>query len=393
MTVSAAVMTEKGTGPIATIQLIGDSAGELLKKIFVTSGKKPPAFQTSKILVGRIKDNNQTIDHVTIGCHAENDFAIHCHGNPIIVENIMKLLAENGAALVSSEKLLTETLSNQKNTNTIAIEAKLAIPKAKTLQGSKIIANQIDNGLNKTVQHWLSNIDSLSTEQINSKARKILEQSKTAELIINGCDIALIGPPNTGKSTLLNFLAGRQKAIVTNIKGTTRDYVTAQCDIGPLHINLIDTAGMDEKLLENSDSIDKASQQKSFDILKQADMILLVLDITQPADQLDTNLLKKISGKKILTVLNKSDLPAKLNIKELPEILTNPTKISAETGTAIETLKEKIIKITDTEDFDLHAPVCFTTRQNDLLTQLATAQSKTKITSAITELLNAQLPV
>lgn len=392
MTVSAAVMTDKGTGPIATIQLAGNAI-DLLKKIFTPVGKKTINFQTGKILVGYIKDKDKSIDQVTIGCESENNFAIHCHGNPIIVENIMKLLAENGVTLVSRENLLTEILSEQKNTDTIAIEAKLTIPKAKTLQGSKIIANQIDNGLNKTARQWLSDIDSLSIEQINLQARQILEKSKTANLIINGCQIAIIGPPNTGKSTLLNLLAGRQKAIVTDIEGTTRDYVTAQCNITPLHIELTDTAGLDEKLFTDSDSIDKASQQKSFEILKQADVLLLVLNITQPMDQLDGSLLEKISNKKILTVLNKCDLPAKLDTKKLPQILTDSLKISAKTGNGIENLKEKIINITDTADFDLHTPVCFTTRQNRFLNQLAGIKSKTKAISVITKLLNGRLSV
>ena len=392
MTVSVAVMTDKGTGPIATIQLAGNAI-DLLKKIFTPTNKKTISLAAGKILVGCIKDNGHTIDQVTIGCESENNFAIHCHGNPIIVENIMKLLAESGAALVSRENLLTEILSEQKDTNTIAIEAKLTIPKAKTLQGSKVIANQIDNGLNKIARHLLTEIDSISIEQINSQARQILEKSNIANLIINGCQIALIGPPNTGKSTLLNLLAGRQKAIVTDIEGTTRDYVTAQCNITPLHIELTDTAGLDEKLFTDSDSIDKASQQKSFEILKQADVLLLILDISQSAEQFDTSLLERIAGKKIITVLNKCDLSAKLETKKLPKILTSHVQISAKTGDGIENLKEKIIQITDAADFDLHTPVCFTARQNKLLTELTTTKSKTKMTSIITELLNGRLSV
>ncbi|GAI47024.1 unnamed protein product, partial [marine sediment metagenome] len=156
--------------------------------------------------------------------------------------------------------------------------------------------------------------------------------SQTAKLIIAGCTMVIAGPPNSGKSTLLNCICGKQKAIVTDIKGTTRDWVSAKCQIGSLSAELIDTAGLDEKLAATPENIlAKKSQEKTARILEQADLVLLVLDNSQPIDQLDGRLIEKITGKlvlseaegKILTVLNKSDLPAKLNAAKLPQIFAD----------------------------------------------------------------------
>ena len=399
MTVYAAVMTGKGTGAISTVQVFGDSAEAIVKKIFTPAGTKPAKFKTGEIMLGKITDGNETIDQVTIGCEGPKTFAINCHGNPLIVADIMQLLQRCGAKLLTAEQLLTKIISAQKPINTIALEAKLAQMKAKTIQGTKIITNQIEAGLSKKAAEWLRNIDAVSLKQISAEAERILENSRTAKLIIAGCTVALIGPPNSGKSTLLNYLAGRDKAIVTDIKGTTRDWVEAVCRIESLSLRLIDTAGLDEKLPAPKDTIEKAAQKKSVQILEQADLVLLVLDNSQTSDQLDERLVEKIAEKLVLICLNKSDLPAKFDTRKfirrggLPETLSNIVQISAKEGTGIEDLLEKIREITGVADFDLKTAVCFTDIQENLLQQLTSAKSKQQATSIITELLNGRLRV
>ncbi len=204
MSVFAAVMTGKGTGAISTIQVFGDRAGAVVKKIFKPAGKKPAKFKPGKILLGTICDGTETIDQVTIGCEGPHSFAINCHGTPLIVEMIMQLLQRCGAKLLTAEQLLYKILSAQKSINTIALEAKLTQPRARTIEGTKIIANQIDAGLSKKIAEWLENIDTISLNEIVADAERILENSQTAKLIIQGCTAVIAGPPNTGKSTLLN---------------------------------------------------------------------------------------------------------------------------------------------------------------------------------------------
>jgi tRNA modification GTPase len=393
MSTFAAAMTGLGTGAISTIQIFGDSAEAIIKKVFKPAGTKPLEFMTGEILVGTISDGSKVIDQVTIGCEGPDTFAINCHGNPLIVEMIMQLLGRHGAALLTSEQLLEKILTAQQPTNTIAVEAKLAQAKASTLQGTKIILNQIDAGLTKKARGWLENIDEISFDTIKTEAAQILQKSQTAKLIIYGCTAVLAGPPNSGKSTLLNCLAGRQKAIVTDIKGTTRDWISARCRIGPLSVKLIDTAGLDEKPKGTENNIDKSAQKKTVEILEWADIVLLVLDNSQPAEGINEQLSEKIGSKKIITVLNKSDLPTQFDAGRLPEILSNTVHISAKEGTGIEKLSEKIIKTTGAVFFDLREPICFTDRQEKLFKKLSNVNSNHQAASIITELLNSQLSV
>jgi tRNA modification GTPase len=394
MSTFAAVMTGKGTGAISTIQVFGDSAEALIKKVFIPTAGKAAYFKRGKILLGQITNGARTIDQVVIGCESSHSFAINCHGNPLIVADIMKLLARHGATLITAQELLTKILSTQKYVNTIELEAKLAQPKAKTIEGTKIIANQIDAGLSKEAKRWLQNLNAMSLKDISADAGQILEAGQKAKLIIAGCTIVLSGPPNTGKSTLLNCLAGRQKAIVTDIKGTTRDWVSARCKIAPLSAEIIDTAGLDERLPATSkETIEKLSQQKIAEVLERADLVLFVLDNSRTDEQLDDLLLEKIADKRILAVLNKSDLPAELDARKLPQALANTVQVSAKFGTEIENLLKKIREISGVAGFDLHAPVCFTDRQQNLLKKLQKADSKPQAASIITELLNGPLNV
>jgi tRNA modification GTPase len=389
----AAVMTGTGTGAISTIQIFGDSAEAVMLRIFKQTGARPAEFEGGEILLGTIGDASKVIDQVTISCEGPDTFAINCHGNPLIVEMIMQLLRRHGAALLTTEQLLEKILTAQKPNGSIAAEAKIAQAKARTLLGTKIIANQIDDGLTKKARGWLENIDVTSLDTIKTEAVEILQKSQAAKLIIYSCTAVLTGPPNSGKSTLLNCMAGRQKAVVTDIKGTTRDWVSARCRIGPLSVKLIDTAGLNEKLQGNLGSIDESAQKKTVEILERADVVLLVLDNSRPAEEFKEQLLRKISSKKIITVLNKSDLPAQFDAGRLPEILSNTVQISAKKGTGIEKLSEKIIKTIGVENFDLQEPVCFTPRQENLLKKLTTVTSKQQTVSIITELLNGQLSV
>lgn len=371
----AAVLTGKVTGAISTVHVCGENAESVIKKIFKPVSVKQLQFETGQILLGTIHDNSKKIDQVTIGCEGPSSFAIHCHGNPLIVEMIIQLLKKQGVQILSDEQFQIKLLSSQGQANTIATEAKVAQSKALTLEGAKIIMNQVDLGLSKVLHEWLSNINSLSLDVIKKQADDILQNSSIAKLIISGCKTILTGPPNTGKSTLLNCLSGRQKSIVTDISGTTRDWVTAQCQIDSLSLELIDTAGLDENLSVSNNTIENASQKKTLELISQADLIILVLDGGRDIE-FDYNIFKELANKKILTVLNKSDLTQNFNINKIPDFLSNIVRISAKKQTGIENLLSSIRQTLGINDFDIHTPICFTDRQKMLL-------EKVKITESI----------
>lgn len=362
MTFSAAVMTGPAAGAIATVQLTGDTAHAMLARIFRSANAKPPQFETGRILLGHIVDGDESIDQVAIGCEGPESFAIHCHGNPLIVETIMKLLERHGANLMSPQRLLVASGSG----DSIADEARLALATVKTLAGARLIAN---GGLSRKLRQWRQQLESGSLGDIPSEARRILHDSETARLLIEGCTIALIGPAGAGKSTLLNTLAGREKAIVTGVKGTTRDWISAEIHLPPLAVTLIDTAGF----VAAGDGIDQAAQIRSLDILDRADIVLLVFDATEPMVEIDAVLQARLSTKKVIPILNKADLPEALQPNTLPAFAHAPIHISAKQGTGIDELVAAVVDATGTAALPPQAPVAFTCRQRNLLERLSIA--------------------
>ena len=298
---------------------------------------------------------------------------------------IMELLAAKGANLVDVEEIVKESIAAESQ-NAIAAEAKLHQLKAATIQGVRLIANQIDVGLARTADNWLNDFDALPPETITDQAKDILARSTSAKVIVDGCNAVIAGPPNSGKSTLLNCLAGTQKAIVTDIAGTTRDWVSATCRFGPLLVELTDTAGLDQAIIKESD-VDEQAQKRALELLNDCDIILHVIDGSTPVpiEQLKTD-------KPVLTVINKSDLGCAIDENTYLDSASS-VQISAKNETGIEELTDKIQTVLGVSGFDASLPVCFTERQRRLLTQLAAVNDKTSAKSLITELLSGPVCV
>ena len=192
-------------------------------------------------------------------------------------------------------------------------------------------------------------------EQIAAEAEDILRHSEPARLIISGCTIALVGPPNTGKSTLLNTLAGREKAIVSDIRGTTRDWVSAEIHIPPLAATIIDTAGLDPAIAAVG-GIDQAAQQKSIEIIERADLVLLVLDPSQPAEQLAESVVRQLRRQEEWSPSSTRPICRRSSIRAVCRRICGDTvQISAKQGTGIDDLIRAIHRVCGVADFDLHA--------------------------------------
>jgi small GTP-binding protein len=359
------VLTGKGFGAIGSILLHGPGVNSILSQVFTPT----VSFQTGSIFHGRIIENGQILDQVVIGCEEENRFVIHCHGNPILVQKIVQLFVRTGAQLTDLENAVSkdfDTLLKQ--------EAYAEQLKAVTIEGVKIIQFQINGGLSATIKGWLD--DSVSMEKIQEQCRRILDRSRIARRIIHGVKIVLAGPANSGKSTLLNTLAGSEKAIVSEIAGTTRDWVSVFIHTGPLRAEIIDTAGLGRDAVR--DAVDKEAQQRTLELIHQCDCILGIEDCMNPSK---TDYSFPL-GIPVIEVWNKSDLSG----GKLPQAESGAVRISAKTGEGIENLLNEIQRRLQVCDFDPAMPVVFTTRQKKLLQAMIESKEKGPLRQLLTEI-------
>ncbi|MHC5154864.1 MAG: GTPase [Planctomycetota bacterium] len=329
-----------------------------------------------KILHGSIVDNHRVIDEVVVGCEGEGRFVIHCHGNPLLVEQIVTLLQSNGAILIDADSFAAKN----KFSTMIEAEARLAMRKSATLVGVKLLQSQIDGGLSMWAKGMLEQTNSLDTEAIKQQCRDILEQSVIARRIIEGVRIVIAGPPNSGKSTLLNCLGGQKHVIVSDTAGTTRDWVsvTARLGDGLLCAEFIDTAGLDE-ILAGNDKIEQSAQAITRELLESCDLVLYVRDITQQAIG-DRQWAEDTIQAPVIYVNNKCDLaqePGNAGIQEREHL-----SVSAKDNKGIDVLAREVLDRLGVVDFDVTNPAAFTERQCSLLLAIINAgQQPEKILS------------
>jgi tRNA modification GTPase len=384
MTALASVITAKAPAAIAIIEVFGSSAAEVVNRIFKTSSGKTITYEIGTIYTGDIIENGEIVDNVVVASADENSIEISCHGNPLILEMTMAALKNAGAQLTDTEKFIEYKLSAIGRKNTIEIETEMQKLKAVSIKGVKALA---ENDLAEVIADWLERIDSIKIEMINEKCKQILTAGRSVKYLIYPCKAVIAGAPNSGKSTLLNCLAGRQKALVTDIAGTTRDWVSATLTVGEFVVEVFDTAGLDESLMPAS-LIDAESQRRSLDLLGRCDIVLLVIDLQNPLSNFNMDILKR-SGKKIVAVFNKSDVPASINKPELDIETEASVSISAINGEGIEELSTAIQQTLLCNE-SRSKTFCFTQRQIYILEKLETVDKINKAKDLLTELLIAK---
>ena len=371
-----AISTALGVGAISIIRVSGKDAIKIVNGI--TKRKKLDKVESHTINYDYIVDGDDVIDEVLISVMKaprtftmEDVVEINAHGGISTTNYILKLLLKNGCRLAEPGEFTKRAFLNGRIDLTEA-EGVMDLINAKTDKSHKLAINQLNGKTSNLIKELrqdiieiLANIEvnidypeyedivDLKTKDIGpkmdnlmKKINKILNDSNNAILINDGIKTSIIGKPNVGKSSLLNRLLNEDKAIVTDIEGTTRDIVEGKISLDGLLLNIIDTAG----IRETDNLVESIGVKKSLELIDNSDLILYVLNNNTELSDSEKEILDKLKDKNYIIVINKSDLPNKL---VLPEGIKNVVQISALNDTGIDELKAKIKEIYNLEEIEV----------------------------------------
>ena len=343
----AAISTAQGVGAIAIIRVSGSRAIEIVDSIF--SNKNMKFADTHTIHYGYILDDSEIIDEVLVSLMrapksftTEDVVEINSHGGISTTNKILELLLVKGARLALPGEFSKRAFLNGRIDLTEA-EGIIDLINSKTDISRKIALNQLNGKANDMIRKLrdelvqiISNIEvnidypeyedieEVTTHkikknlfEIENKLKKIINQSKSGEILVNGIKTVIVGRPNVGKSSLLNRLIGEEKAIVTDVKGTTRDSVEAILTIDNIILNLIDTAGIHD----TDDIVESIGVDKSLQLIDQADLILFVVNFNEKLNEDDYKIIDKLDGKNYITIVNKIDLEKKIDYTNLKNVV------------------------------------------------------------------------
>lgn len=366
----AAVATTIGESSINVIRISGKDSISVANKIFSKDISNVPSHT---VHYGFIMEDKEKIDEVFLSVFrapksftTEDIVEISVHGGSASVNKVMELVLSNGARLAEPGEFLKRAFLNGRIDLTQA-EAVGDLINAQTESSRKMALKGVDktifceiNELKEKVLALIANIEvnidypeyedavvvtkemiNETNEFIREKVNKLLKNSKKGLLIKNGLKIVIVGKPNVGKSSILNSLLKENKAIVTDIKGTTRDIVEGTLMIDGVKLDILDTAG----IRETSDVVEAIGVKRSVDAIDEADLVLFVIDSEDGFNKEDKEVLDKIKDKEILVVYNKNDKKENYKVDELSSY--NSINISTFDSDMIEKLKDKISSIFD----------------------------------------------
>lgn len=394
-----AIGTRPGESAIGIVRLSGKDSLKICDKIFLSNNEKAvKKMGTYTMAYGYIVDKNRDIvDQVIISVMKsprsytrEDVVEINCHGGIIATNKVMDLCINFGARISEPGEFTKRAFLNGRIDLTQA-EAVIELIQAKTEQSLKIAANNIKGNVKNKLEHQKkqlfdvlvdleASIDFVEEdleitpyEILGEKVRKIYEEiailvedEKMGELIKNGVKAAIIGKPNVGKSSLLNAIAKKEKAIVTHIPGTTRDAVEEIIYLEGIPVIFIDTAG----IRKSKNLIEKIGVKKSLNFIQEAEILLCVIDASKRLDNYDKEILSKIDLNKTIVCFNKTDIGNVVGNREFEEEFGECiiVEISAKTGKGIKELEAKIKKkIFNENDFNIDNRIIINSRQKIIL--------------------------
>ena len=339
----AAISTTMGVGAISIIRVSGNDSINLVNKIF--KGKDLSKVDSHTITYGHIIDNENIIDEVLVSVMRapktftrEDVVELNTHGGIAITNKVLELLLLNGCRLAEPGEFTKRAFLNGR-IDLIEAEGVMDLINSKTEKSRKLAINQVNGEVSKLIKDLrqkvieilanievnidypeyedieemtnsmiLTNIDSIEKE-----IKNILRHSEDSKLIKEGIKTIIIGSPNVGKSSILNKLLNEEKAIVTDIAGTTRDIVEGRFLLDGIMLNLIDTAG----IRETNDVVEKIGVNKSLEMTNSAELIILVLNNNEEITKEELDLIEELKDKKLIIYVNKTDLENKLDINKI----------------------------------------------------------------------------
>jgi len=378
-----AIATAQGVGAISIIRISGDDAISISNKIF--KGKNLEKVNSHTINYGHIvNDIGEIIDEVLVSVMKspktftrEDVVEINTHGGIAPTNKVLELLLENGCRLAEPGEFTKRAFLNGR-IDLLEAEAVMDMIDSKTETQRKMAANQINgktsnliNELRSDMIQIISNInvnidypeyddvDIITNDvmipkiqKLKERLSKILKESENGKIIKNGIKTSIIGRPNVGKSSLLNALLEEEKAIVTDIAGTTRDIVEGQININGIILDMIDTAG----IRETEDKIEAIGVEKSLKIMEESDLILFMLNNNEELTDDIEELLNKLENKKYIVIINKNDLAPILDRNKLNIPKDKIIDISVANNQGIDELKEKIIEMFNINEIESKDP-------------------------------------
>lgn len=374
-----AIATSVGTSAINIIKISGKESISIVNKIFTKDLLKA---KTHTITFGYIKDKEEKVDEVLVSVFlepntytGENIVEINTHGGLAVTNKILEMLLEQGCRLAEPGEFLKRAFLNGKR-DLLEAESISDLINAKTEASRKMSMNGVTGELSRIIKNLRNklltiianievNIDYPEYEdaivytnellktniiEIKTELKKIVDESEKGSIIKNGINIGIVGKPNVGKSSLLNRLINEDKAIVTDIEGTTRDIVEGKIIINGIEINLIDTAG----IRQTSNVVEKIGVEKSKSILETSDLLLAIFDGSKPLTKDDLDILKEIENKKSIIIINKEDLPMQIEKEKFSRYKT--LQISIKDNKGINDIIEEIKSLfnlneLETQDF------------------------------------------
>lgn len=382
----AAISTPIGEGGIGIVRISGSKAIDIAQKIFTArSNKSKIRFETYRMYYGYIVNDKKTIHDTRTTIHEiideviltvmrapksytrEDVVEINCHGGIQAMKKVLELVIKSGARMAEPGEFTKRAFLNGR-IDLAQAEAVLDIIRAKTEGALKAAIDQLDGDLSKRIRSIRreainiaagieasidfpdEDIDIIKgsdlakkTAGILSELRKMIDTFNEGLILREGVLAIICGKPNIGKSSLMNLLLKRDRVIVSPIPGTTRDAVEETINLKGIPIRLVDTAG----IAKTEDIVEKEGVRRSKKYLKLADIVLLMLDASDKTDKRDLDIMKLAGGKKKLVILNKIDLPKKIDEEALAPILKDAVmvKISVKKKKGIELLEKKIVEM------------------------------------------------